>query len=184
MRILISACLLGVNCRYDGGNNGVDCGKDVKRAEGKDSQEGGRDSRCGSEDSQRGGERDGAGCEPAPWLRRLLAEHTVIPVCPEQLGGLPTPRPPVEWRDGRAVNVRGQDCTEEFERGAEAAARLARLYGCELAILKARSPSCGSSGIYDGTFSHHLVDGMGAAAKRLREQGVRVIDEEEAARCV
>ncbi len=117
-----------------------------------------------------------------PWVRELLEKHRVIPVCPEQLGGMPTPRDPVEWRQGRAVNNEGEDCTEKFLAGAAETWKLAKLYGCELAILKARSPSCGSHGIYDGSFQGRLTAGMGAAASLLASHGVRLMDEEEAER--
>ena len=114
-RILVSACLLGVNCRYDGKN----------------------------------GRRDE--------VLKLLREYELIPVCPEQMGGMETPREPSECRrDGGRVQVmnrKGQDVTEYFEKGGEEALKIAKLYGCRYAILKERSPSCGSGIIYDGTFS-------------------------------
>ena len=140
MRILISACLLGTSCRYDGGNN----------------------------------ER--------PWIKNLMKNHTLIPVCPEQLGGLSTPRPPVEWVDGKAMNNEGRDCTEEFMRGAQEALRLTKLYDCRLAILKAKSPSCGSQHIYDGTFSGTVIEGKGATARLLEENRIAVLNEYDAER--
>ena len=137
MKILVSACLLGTNCRYDGGNN--------QRSQ----------------------------------VLELLKDHTLIPVCPEQLGGLSTPRPPVEWQGEKAMNNQGTDCTRQFVKGAEEALRIARLYQCELAILKAKSPSCGNHQIYDGTFSGTVVDGAGGTARLLQEQGIRVLNETE-----
>ena len=137
MKILVSACLLGTNCRYDGGNNGREA------------------------------------------VLALLEQHTLIPVCPEQLGGLSTPRPPVEWQGDKAYNNQGQDCTVQFCKGAREALRIAQLYGCELAILKAKSPSCGNRQVYDGTFSGHVIDGMGETARLLKEHGIRVINETE-----
>ena len=137
MKILVSACLLGANCRYDGGNN--------QRSQ----------------------------------VLELLKDHTLIPVCPEQLGGLSTPRPPVEWQGEKAMNNQGTDCTRQFVKGAEEALRIARLYQCELAILKAKSPSCGNHQIYDGTFSGTVVDGAGGTARFLQEQGIRVLNETE-----
>lgn len=136
MKILVSACLLGICCRYDGNGN------------------------------------------DRPWIRALMNRHTLIPVCPEQLGGLRTPRPPVEWRDGRAMDNQGKDCTDAFCRGAKEALKVAQMYGCELAVLKARSPSCGSGVIYDGSFGGRLAEGYGETARLLREHGIRVIDEE------
>ena len=138
MKILVSACLLGICCRYDGRGN------------------------------------------PKEWIQKLAGTEQLIPVCPEQLGGLPTPRPPVEWQEGKALNCEGGDCTEAFLRGAQEALKLARLTGCELAILKARSPSCGSREIYDGTFSGRRIQGQGAAARLLSANGIRVFDETEA----
>lgn len=137
MNILVSACLLGTPCRYDG------TGK----------------------------------LEPA--LKRLRAQgHTLVPVCPEVLGGLPTPRPPAERQpDGRVVTREGVDVTAEYRSGAERALKLAREHSCTLAILKERSPSCGHGQIYDGTFSRTLVPGSGAAAQLLEEHGISVYGE-------
>ena len=118
MKILISACLLGIPCRYDGK------------------------------------------AKPQPWAEALAARHDLVPVCPEQLGGLPTPRAPSERRGDRVVMNTGADVTEQYRRGAEAALRLCRLTGCEAAILKERSPSCGGWG-------------HGGAAEEKRRSGVR-----------
>lgn len=102
-------------------------------------------------------------------------------VCPEQMGGLSTPRPASEIResDRRVVNTEGRDVTAEFERGAELALQIAKKFGCTTAILKERSPSCGVHGVYDGTFSGTIVDGMGKAAELLMKHGIRVIGESE-----
>lgn len=114
-------------------------------------------------------------------LREQLEErYRVVPVCPEVLGGLPAPRPAAEIQpDGRVVNVEGADVTAPYRRGAEAAVRAARASGATRAVLKARSPSCGSSQVYDGTFSKSLVDGEGIAAAALREVGVEITSEED-----
>nr|VFK22679.1 MAG: Uncharacterized conserved protein YbbK, DUF523 family [Candidatus Kentron sp. LPFa] len=133
---LCSACLLGVDCRYDGGNN-----KNEK-------------------------------------ILRLLRRETLIPICPEQLGGLPTPRVPAEQREQRVVTEKGDDVTENFHKGAREALRLARLYGVQEAILKQRSPSCGVGQIYDGTFSGRVIAGNGVTAALLQENGLKVISEE------
>jgi uncharacterized protein YbbK (DUF523 family) len=111
-----------------------------------------------------------------------------IPVCPEQLGGLPTPRKPVELfgasglavlcGEGKAVTEDGSDCTPEFVRGAEQLIKLVRLLGITAAILKERSPSCGSSYIYDGSFSHAIIPGEGVAAALLRRHGIPVYSEQ------
>lgn len=137
MNILVSACLLGLHTRYDGG--------------------------------QSLSER----------IRELSLRHTLIPVCPEQLGGLPTPRPPCEIMQGRVLCRDGSDKTAEFEAGAMAALDIYRLSGCEMAILKARSPSCGKGVIYDGSFTGKKVQGSGVFAKALEDQGIRVITEED-----
>lgn len=137
MRILVSACLLGCACRYDG--------------KGQENQ--------------------------AVLALRGCCE--LIPVCPEQLGGLSTPRPCAERRDGRVVTCEGRDVTEEYARGAREALRLYRTLGCEAAVLKERSPSCGSRQIYDGTFSGVRIPGEGVCAQLLRENRIRVLDEEQ-----
>lgn len=137
MRILVSACLLGVACRYDGGS------------------------------------------KPRPEILSLAQKHELIPVCPEQLGGLPTPRTPSERRGDRVVMADGADVTVQYRRGAAEALRLYRAMGCEAAILKERSPSCGSGRIYDGSFTGALTDGWGVAAELLRRSGVPVYGESE-----
>ena len=109
----------------------------------------------------------------------LMERFHLIPVCPEQLGGLPTPREPSE-RQGAAVRMkRGADVTAQYTRGAEQTLHLARLYGCRAAVLKERSPSCGSGEIYDGTFSGRLVPGDGVTAALLKENGIAVYGESE-----
>ena len=139
IRILVSACLLGVNCRYDGKN----------------------------------GRRDE--------VLELLKEYELIPAGPEQMGGLGTPREPAECRrDGgqvRVMNRKGCDVTEYFEQGGEEALKIAKLYGCRYAILKERSPSCGSGVIYDGTFSGVKTAGDGVTARLLKKHGIKVAGE-------
>ena len=137
MRILISGCLLGVCCRYDGAS------------------------------------------KPHPLAMELAKEHELIPVCPEQLGGLSTPRIPSERRGERVVNQSGEDVTSQFIRGAEEALRIAKLYGCQVAVLKERSPSCGCGRIYDGTFSGKLTDGDGVTAELLGREGIKVYGESQ-----
>ena len=137
MRILVSACLLGIACRYDGRS------------------------------------------KPHPDMAELMKHHQLVPVCPEQLGGLPTPRTPSERQGERVVMADGADVTEQYRRGAEEALRLCRLLGCEAAVLKERSPSCGKDRIYDGTFSGTLTDGWGVTAELLRQNGIPVYGESE-----
>ncbi len=134
--VLVSACLLGVCCKYDGGHN-------------RNEQ-----------------------------VIALKDRFRLIPVCPEQLGGLPTPRIPSEIRDGNVFAKDGTDVTENFTRGAREALRLAELFECRCAVLKARSPSCGSEVIYDGTFSGTKTAGDGVTASLLKKQGIRIYTED------
>ncbi len=133
--VLISACLLGVNCRYDG--NGV----------------------------------------PTEHIDQLMERFHLVPVCPEILGGLNIPRRPAERIEDKVINNAGEDVTEFFVRGAEEVLKIARLYGCDTAILKERSPSCGFGEIYDGTFSHKIVRGSGVLAELLSSEGITVYGE-------
>lgn len=135
--LLISACLLGLCCRYDGGS------------------------------------------KPQPGVEALAERYRLIPVCPEQLGGLPTPREPSERRADAVVSRSGTDVTAQFRRGAEQALHLARLYGCKAAVLKERSPSCGSGEIYDGTFTGTRVPGDGVTAELLKQNGIAVYGESD-----
>jgi len=120
---------------------------------------------------------------------QLLESDVLIPVCPEQLGGLKTPRPPQEIQGGsgedvldgkcRVKNINGGDVTREFVRGAEETLRIARLLKVRQFIGKSRSPSCGCRQIYDGTFSGKPVDGDGVTTALLKRNGVEVITEED-----
>ncbi|MCS7115070.1 MAG: DUF523 domain-containing protein [Nitrososphaerota archaeon] len=105
----------------------------------------------------------------------LLKTETLIPVCPEQLGGLPTPREPAEIRGKRVITRSGKDVTENFKRGAEQVLKLARLFNAKEAILKQGSPSCGCGKVYDGTFTGKVVEGYGITAALLKKNGVRII---------
>ena len=109
-------------------------------------------------------------------LVRALEEHETVPICPEVAGGLPTPRPRSEIRDGVVVNEFGESVDEAFRQGA--AAELARIEaagGVDVAILQPRSPSCGVGAVYDGSFSGVLVAGDGVFAQLLKERGYRVV---------
>ena len=137
--------------------------------------------------------------KPSPGVMDLVRQGRAILVCPEQLGGLPTPRLPAEivgdpggevgagGPDGatvlaggaRVVDAQGNDVTAQYLRGAREALKLARLSGATKAILKARSPSCGSARIHDGTFSGTLKDGSGVTAALLRQEGIQVLSEED-----
>jgi len=137
MRILVSACLIGLCTRYDGGH---------------------------SQNEN---------------VLALAKRHILVPVCPEQLGGLPTPRPPCEIRMGKVMSSDGRDRTTMFESGAQQALFVYKVAGCQAAILKARSPSCGKGPVYDGSFAGRLIDGQGVFAKMLNEMSIPVYDEEE-----
>jgi uncharacterized protein YbbK (DUF523 family) len=120
------------------------------------------------------------GASPSEAVRSLGADHRLIPVCPEVVGGLPTPRPAAELQpDGRVLTADGMDVTDAYRRGAAAAVDLATVAGVTEAVLKARSPSCGCRQVYDGTHTRTLVAGEGVTARALREAGVRVRSEEE-----
>ena len=135
MRILISACLLGARCRYDG----------VSKLQ--------------------------------PWISDLAERHILVPVCPEQLGGLPTPRPPAEILDGKVINAESADVTQQYEKGAREILKLARLFNCEAAILKERSPACGFGKVHNGLFDGGLVEGNGVLAGLLSREGLTIIGE-------
>lgn len=143
--ILVSACLVGINCKYNNGNNEVEKIKD------------------------------------------LVKTGEAVLVCPEQLGGLTTPRSASEIvggtgddvLDGKAkvVTKEGQDVTPQFIKGAMEVLEIAKLYGIDKAILKERSPSCGSKIIYDGTFSSQKKQGQGVTVALLKRNNIKVLDE-------
>lgn len=137
--ILVSACLMGVHCRYDGKCQNIE--------------------------------------EFDEKLPLLMEKYNLIPVCPEVYGGLTTPRKPSEIKGDRVCNCAGEDVTEQFERGANEALRLAQRYDCKKAILKFRSPSCGSGYVYDGTFSKTVIEGDGITARLLKANGIAVYTE-------
>ena len=114
-------------------------------------------------------------------VAELERHYRLVPVCPEVLGGLTTPRPAAEISAaGEVVNIEGADVTGAYRRGADAAVAVALMVGATRAVLKARSPSCGSSAVYDGTFSRTLVPGEGVTAAALRAAGIEVCSEEDA----
>jgi len=146
-KILVSACLLGVKCRYNGGD---------------------------SENDQ---------------VTNEFGRNEVIPICPEEFGGLPTPRPPAEIvggdggdvLDGSAcvMTVDGEDKTEAFLLGANRALQIAKAHGATHAILKSKSPSCGCGQIYDGSFAGSLTNGDGVTAALFRRHGIRIVTEKD-----
>lgn len=138
-KILISACLAGIRCRYDGSAVWLDFLDEIK------------DCAC------------------------------LIPVCPEVYGGMPTPRPPGERLKDRVLDKSGADVTDKYMQGAKDVAMLAKRLGIDAAILKERSPSCGSGTIYDGTFSSTRIQGDGVLAQLLLMQGIRVFTDTQQA---
>lgn len=119
----------------------------------------------------------GAATVEHPILRRWREEGRIVGVCPEIAGGLPAPRPPSEIRGLRVVTRDGRDVTAAFDAGARVAVGVVSELGIRVAVLKSRSPSCGTGRIYDGTFSGRLVPGDGFTAAALRREGILVFDE-------
>lgn len=114
-----------------------------------------------------------------PVVEALGRDHRLIPICPEVCGGLSTPRAAAECQGERVVNRDGDDVTDAYQRGAEAAVQLAHAVGARRAVLKARSPSCGPSQVYDGTFTQTLRAGDGVTAAALRAVGIEVVSDED-----
>ncbi|WP_462111804.1 2-thiouracil desulfurase family protein [Campylobacter concisus] len=141
-KVLISACLAGINCKFNGENNLLDSGI----------------------------------------LDEISKKYHLLFVCPEVFGGLSTPREPAEIKGGLVVTKTAKDVSENFKFGAEICLKIAKLNGCKKAILKARSPSCGSGQIYDGSFTKKLIFGDGVAAKLLKENKILVFSEDEIGR--
>ena len=137
MKIMVSACLLGENCKYNGGNN------------------------------------------LSEKVMNYVKGHEVIPVCPEVLGGLSTPRLSSEIVDGVVTASDGRSVDMEFRKGAQMGLDLAKENEVDLVILQSRSPSCGVKQIYDGTFSGNKIDGQGIFARLLTENGYKIIDVED-----
>ncbi|HIU26611.1 MAG TPA: DUF523 domain-containing protein [Candidatus Copromorpha excrementigallinarum] len=117
--------------------------------------------------------------ERDPRFLAWKAEGRLIPVCPEVMGGLCVPRPDAQRQKDRVVTRTGRDVTEEYMRGAKIALEAAVKEGAAFAILKEKSPSCGSRIIYDGTFSGETIPGQGITAELLRKRGIKVFSEEE-----
>ena len=137
MKIMVSACLAGENCKYNGGNNRNDK------------------------------------------VKALFKENEIITICPEVMGGLPTPRIPSEIVDGVVVNREGTSVDQEFRYGAERVLEIAKQEKPDLIILQLRSPSCGVKQRYDGSFTGKLIDAPGVTAELLMKHGFMVIDVED-----
>ena len=136
-KILVSACLLGTPCRYDGKS------------------------------------------KPCNEVISLGEKYELIPVCPETLGGLSTPRPPAEIKGDSVIRIDGVDVTNEYNLGAEKSLKIAKLHNIKVAVLKEKSPSCSNNQVYDGTYSRRLINGLGITAKLLIKNGINVLNEQE-----
>ncbi len=136
-KILVSACLLGTNCKYNGSNNKNDKVLD------------------------------------------FIKDKYIIPICPEIMGGLKTPRTPSEINNNIVITKDGEDVTNNFIKGAEEVLYLAKLLNIKKALLKSKSPSCGKGKIYDGTFSNNLIVGNGITTKLLIDNGIEIITEND-----
>ena len=133
--ILVSSCLLGKNCKYNGGNNNNEN------------------------------------------VKNLSKTYNIIEICPEVLGGLPTPRYPSEINGNKVINKIGEDVTSYFEKGASITLEIALKNNIKYAILKENSPSCGFGTIYDGSFSSNIINGNGIAADLLFKNSIVVLNE-------
>lgn len=136
-KILVSACLLGTNCKYNGKNN-----KNERVLE-------------------------------------FIKDKEVIPICPEIMGGMMTPRAAAERVGDKVLTEDGIDVTKEFKKGANEVLYLAELFNVKKALLKAKSPSCGNNVIYDGTFTHTKTEGSGITSELLKANGITIITEED-----
>ena len=112
-------------------------------------------------------------------IERLKEKYILVPVCPEQEGGLPTPRIPAERKGEKVVRRDDVDVTAEYRKGAEVALSLCRRFGISIALMKAKSPSCGAGRIYDGTFSGTLTDGDGVTVSLLSGNGIKIFTEND-----
>lgn len=110
---------------------------------------------------------------------QLAEREILLPVCPEQLGGFPTPREPTEIVDGKVISKTGQDLSSGYLKGAHEILKIAKLFGIKEAILKQRSPSCGCGKIYDGNFNGKIISGFGVTANLLLDNGIKVVSEED-----
>ena len=121
---------------------------------------------------------DGGGFN-IPGLRLLAESGRAVPVCPECLGGLPTPRDPAERQGDKMISCAGKDVTKAYTKGAETALYFAKLNHVDFAVMKAKSPSCGKGLIYDGTFTGNKIPGNGVTVELLNANGIPVFTEDE-----
>ena len=137
MKIGVSSCLLGINCKYNGQSN---------KNEG---------------------------------IIKLKEKYELVPICPEVLGGLSTPRIPAEIIKDKVINKEGIDVTKNYNNGANKALQILKENNINIVILKSKSPSCGRDKVYDGTFSHVLIDGQGISAKLFSKNNITIYDEND-----
>lgn len=145
--MIVSACLVGVNCKYNGENNDNDK------------------------------------------VKEFLKDKQYILICPEQLGGLATPRKPSEINkiggkevlngSSQVINCEDEDVTENFIKGAKESLKIAKMFNCKQALLKEGSPSCGCNLIYDGTFKGKKISGMGVTAALFNKNNIEIFSEKE-----
>lgn len=135
MKIAVSSCLLGINCKYNGDSNYNEK------------------------------------------IINLKKDHTLIPICPEVLGGLDTPRVPAEIVGDKVINQQGVDVTSNYQLGAMKALAILKENNIDVVILKAKSPSCGMGKVYDGTFNHILIDGDGITTQLFKKNGIKIYNE-------
>lgn len=136
-KILVSACLLGDKCKYNGKDNYT---KEIEK---------------------------------------LKQYYDIIPICPETMGGLSTPRDPSEIKKGRVISINNKDVTYEYNRGKDLVMNIVKFLHIRKALLKENSPSCGKNYIYDGTFTNTLIEQSGITAQALKEGGVTLYNENE-----
>ncbi|MBR3890898.1 MAG: DUF523 domain-containing protein [Bacilli bacterium] len=136
-KVIVSACLIGENCKYNGGNN--------KREK----------------------------------IIEYLKDKEVILVCPEVMGGMSTPRLKSEIKDGKVISEKGDDVTDYFVRGATIALKKSLESGAKIAILKEKSPSCGTKFIYNGEFNGTLIKGSGVFSSLISQKGIKILTEED-----
>ena len=136
-KLLISACILGINCKYNGKNN------------------------------------------YNPLVEKVKEKYILIPICPEEMGGLSTPRNPSEILNDKVISSKGDDVTNNFFDGANKALDIVKKENISKALLKEGSPSCGSNHIYDGTFTKTKINGMGITARLLKNNNIKIYTEDE-----
>ena len=136
-KVIVSACLMGKNCKYNGGNNKNET------------------------------------------VLKYVEDKEVFLICPEVMGGLTTPRIPCEIKGDKVINKNGEDKSEEYKKGAQLSFNIAKENNIKLAILKAKSPSCGSGLIYDGSFNGTLIEGNGVCSALFKSNKIRVLSEKE-----